>query len=133
MQVRERYDEIEALGAGVVAVATGAVFQAKALMDEGIPFPCLVDEKARLYEALDIGRLGVRQLVDPRTYGKYVAAWRRRGARQGQMTGDPRRLSGLAVFDADARLWWSYVSQVIGEYPPLDDVMDQLRRAIVDP
>jgi hypothetical protein len=125
--VREAHREIAALGAGVVAVGTGADFQARRLMDEGMPFPCLVDPEARLHRALGIGRVSLRVFLDPRTYANYWRAWRR-GARQGRITGDGRRLSGVAILDADGRLRWRHLASTIGDYPPLAQVVDELRR-----
>jgi hypothetical protein len=121
------YPAIEALGVRVVAVATGADFQARRLMDQGSPFPCLVDPNAALYRVLGIGRVGLRVAFDPSTYANYWRAWRR-GARQGRITGDPRRLSGVAVVDAEGRLRWRYVASTIGDYPPIARVLDELRR-----
>jgi hypothetical protein len=125
--VREAHAAIEALGARVIAVGTGSAGQARHLMDTGTPFPCLVDADMRLYRALDLRRVGLSTVLDPATYLNYWRAWRR-GARQGDVTGDPRQLSGVALLDADGRLRWRHVSQTIGDYPPLPDVLAALRR-----
>lgn len=117
---------IEALGARVIAVGTGSAAQARHLMQAGTPFPCLVDPDARLYRVLGLGRVGWRTLVAIATYRNYWRAWRR-GARQGAITGDPRRLSGVAVIDAEGRLRWRHPSRTIGDYPPLTDVMAAVR------
>jgi AhpC/TSA antioxidant enzyme len=125
--VREAHPAIEKRGARVVAVGTGADFQARRLMDEGMPFSCLVDADAVLYRVLGIGRVKVRAILDPATYLNYWRAWRR-GSRQGRVTGDPRRLSGVAIVDAGGHLRWRYVASTIGDYPPIAVVQDQLRR-----
>jgi hypothetical protein len=125
--VRGAHPTIEALGIRVVAVGTGADFQARRLMDEGSPFPCLVDPEAALYRALGIGRVGPRMFLDPNTYANYWRAWRR-GARQGRITGDPQRLSGVAIIDAEGRLYWRHLASTIGDYPALSTVLDELRR-----
>ena len=127
MQVREAHPAIEKRGARVVAVGTGADFQARRLMDEGMPFPCLVDAHAVLYRVLGIGRVKVRAILDPATCLNYWRAWRR-GSRQGRVTGDPRRLSGVAIVDPGGHLRWRYVASTIGDYPPIAVVQDQLRR-----
>ena len=126
--MREAHAAIEALGARVIAVGTGSAAQARRLMDTGTPFPCLVDADRRLYRALDLRRVGLGTVLDPRTYLNYWRAWRR-GARQGQVTGDPRQLSGVALLDAGGRLRWRHVSRTIGDYPPLTRVLAELRRA----
>ena len=129
--MREAHPAIEALGARAVAVGTGADFQARRLMEEGMPFPCLVDADAALYRVLGIGRVGLRALLDPATYRNYWRAWRR-GSRQGRVTGDPRRLSGVAILDAGGRLRWRHVASTVGDYPPMATVLDQLRRLAPD-
>ena len=127
--MREVHAAIEALGARVIAVGTGSAAQARHLIDTGMPFPCLVDADMRLYRALDLRRVGLRTVLDPATYLNYWRAWRR-GARQGDVTGDPRQLSGVALLDADGRLRWRHVSRTIGDYPPLPDVLAALRRLV---
>ena len=129
--MRESSPTIEALGARVIAVGTGSAAQARRLMEAGTPFPCLVDADRRLYRALGLRRVGLSTLLDPATYANYWRAWRR-GARQGQMTGDPRQLSGVAIFDADGRLRWRHVSRTIGDYPALTRVLAEIRRVAPD-
>ena len=125
--MREAYPEVERLGARVVAVGTGAAYQAQHLMDTGMPFPCLVDADARLYTALGIGRLEWHEWLKPGVWRNY---WRalRRGSRPGQVTGDPRRLSGVALIDPERNVRWVHRSQVPGDYPPIDAVLDVLRQ-----
>lgn len=125
--MRESHQAIEAAGAGVIAVGTGSVAQARRLMETGTPFPCLVDSQQRLYRLLGLRRIGVTTLLDPATYVNYWRAWRR-GFRQGKITGDPRQLSGVAVIDADGRLRWRYASKTVGDYPPLMDVVAEVSR-----
>ena len=127
--MREAHAAIEALGPRVIAVGTGSAAQARHLMDTGVPFPCLVDADLRLYRALDLRRVGLRTVLDPATYLNYWRAWRR-GARQGDVTGDPRQLSGVALLDADGQLRWRHVSRTIGDYPALPDVLAALRRIV---
>lgn len=127
--MREAHPAIEKLGAQVVAVGTGASFQARRLMEGGMPFPCLVDPEARLYRVLGIGRVGLREVLSPAMYRNYWRAWRR-GNRQGQVTGDPRRLSGVIIADSAGRLCWRHVAGTIGDYPAVATVLDRLRRLV---
>ena len=120
--MREAHATIEALGARVVAVGTGAADQARNLMHAGTPFPCLVDSERRLYQVLGLGRVGLATFLAPSTYVNYWRAWRR-GARQGQVTGDPGQLSGVAILDADGRLRWRHASRTIGDYPRVTDLL----------
>ena len=124
--MREAHPAITALGARVVAVGTGSAVQARRLMESGTPFPCLVDADLRLYQALGLRRVGLGTILDPATYGNYWRAWRR-GARQGEVTGDPRQLSGVAILDAVGRLRWRHVARTVGDYPTLPAVLAALR------
>ena len=129
--MREAHASIEALGAHVVAVGTGSAEQARRLMETGTPFPCLVDAEGRLYRALGLGRVSWRTVFDPATYTNYWRAWRR-GARQGDVSGDPRQLSGVAILDADGRLRWRHVSRTVGDYPALPEVVAKLRGQAIE-
>lgn len=127
----EAYAEIEQLGAGAIAVGTGAESQARHLMENGfercsVPFPLLVDPDANLYRALDIGRVGWSHWLRRDVLARYARGWRR-GARPGRVSGDPRRLSGVAVVDPDRRLRWLHRSAAVGDYPPVDRVLAVLR------
>ena len=113
---------IESLGARVVVVGTGADWQAERLMAEGMPFECLVDPEANLYRALGIGRVGLGEWLRPSTIRRYLRAIRR-GGRQGRITGDWRRLSGVALIGTDRRLLWSYRADGVGDYPSTDEVV----------
>jgi hypothetical protein len=125
--LREAHPALWSLGASALAVATGARFQAKALMEGGVPFPCLVDPGAGLHRALGLGRLDARSLLKP---SSYEAHWRalRRGVRQGWLTGDLMQSSGVAVVDSEGRLAYLHRSRRLGDYPPLGDVMAAVSR-----
>lgn len=123
--MREAHNEIEKLGARVIAVGTGADWQAQRLMDEGMPFPCLVDPAANLYRALDIGRMGWADLLRPDLWRNYIDAFRH-GGRQGRVTGDVRRLSGIAIIDPERTVRWLHRSATAGDYPPLPAVLTAL-------
>ena len=123
--MREAHTDIEALGARVIAVGTGAGWQAERLMADGMPFECLVDPDATLYQALGIGRVGLGEWVKPATIRRYVAAFRR-GGRQGRITGDWRRLSGVALINPNRTLSWLYRAGGVGDYPSVDEVLGML-------
>ena len=127
--MRESHAAIDALGARVIAVGTGSVAQARRLMEGGLPFACLVDPEGRLYQALGIGRVSWRMVFAPATYLNYWRAWRR-GARQGRIAGDPRRLSGVAVVDAEGGLRWRYAARTIGDYPSVARVIAEVQRLV---
>jgi len=124
--LRERYDDIVAMGAAVIAVGGAAAYQARHLMESGVPFPCLLDPDHRLFAALDLYRIPWRAWLWPRTYANYLKAARR--ARQGRISW-PNALQrpGVVVLDAEGRLAWAHRGQTLGDYPPLAEVIAQLR------
>src|ERR1700675_4718545 len=96
-------------------------------MESGVPWACLVAPRARIYQAPWSGRVSPGTALAPATYLNYWRAWRR-GARQGRIAGDPRRLSGVAVVDAEGRLRWRYAARTIGDYPPIARVLAEVQR-----
>lgn len=125
--MREAHAAIAGAGADLLVVGTGAAYQAAHLMEVGYPAQCLVDPDAHLYTALGIGRVGLGEWLKPSVMRRYVSA-ARRGSRQGRVTGDWRRLSGVAIVDVDRTLRYRYAAGEVGEYPPVDEVMAALRR-----
>lgn len=126
-QLRERHDEIVGAGGGVIAVAGAAPYQARHLMENGVPFPCLLDPEHRLFGALDLDRIPWRAWLWPRTYAGYLRGARH--ARQGRISwGNTLQRPGVAVLDGGGRLGWVHRGETLGDYPPVSEVMEQLRR-----
>ncbi len=124
-QLRPAYPKVEALGARAIAVGTAADYQAQALMDDGLPFPALVDPESNLYRAAGIRRLSWWEFFKPGWMRMYWRAFRR-GGRQAKITGDWLQLPGLLILDGDGVVRWLYRGKSIGDYPPLDDVLRRL-------
>ena len=124
-QLREAYPEIEALGARALAVATGADFQARQLMRDGLPFPALCDPDKNLYRALGIERIHWRQWVRPSTWWRWAAA--SRGGRQGRLTGDILQAPGIVILDASRTVRYLHRGRTLADYPPLGEILDALR------
>lgn len=99
-------------------IGTGAAYQAQHLMDEGLPFLCLVDPAGAFYELIGIGRVTWFHWLRPSVVANYLRALRR-GGRQGRITGDPLRLSGVVVCDATGIVTWSHIARSVGDYPPV--------------
>lgn len=125
-QLLQAYPGIEAMRAAALAVGTGSHDQARALMEAGNPFPCLVDPTSNLYRALDIRRLKLWEFLRPSGLRRYTAAFRH-GARQGRITGDWRQLPGVLLLDARCVPRYVHRGGVLGDYPPLAEVMGRLR------
>ncbi|MGH9066843.1 MAG: AhpC/TSA family protein [Acidimicrobiales bacterium] len=129
-QLREAYPEIEAMGAGVVAVATGAGYQAQHLMQSGTPFPCLVDPDRRLYRALGLAHIPWYRFLSPSTWSRYLGSLGE--ATPGRITGDPLQAPGVAVLGTDRRLAYLHRGRTLGDYPPLREVLDAAEEEVSD-
>ena len=123
--MREAYPDIVAAGADVLAIGTGAAYQAEHLMKNGTPFECVVDPDANFYRTVGIGRMGPTEWLRPSVVTRYVHAIRR-GGRQGRVTGDWRRLSGVAIVDRDRALRYLHRATNVGDYPPVAEVLRAL-------
>jgi hypothetical protein len=123
--LREAYPEITALGGDVLAVATGADYQARSLMAEGLPFPALLDPDKRLYRALGIERIAWDQWFRPSTWRRYAGSIGH--ARQGRLTGDLLQAPGIAIFEPSGILRWLHRGRTLGDYPALTDILGALR------
>lgn len=124
-QLREAEPEIAAIGARVVGVATGADYQARQLIEAGVPFPLLLDPDRNLYRALGLDHIRWHRFLQPATWRRYLRA--SRGARQGRLTGDLRQAPGVAIIDTERRLRYLHRGTTLGDYPPLEEVLAALR------
>lgn len=126
-QVSERYGEVEDAGGAALGVSVGADYQARWLMQEwGIRFPLLVDPDRHVYDALELPRRWWVSL-NPKGWWNYARAIAR-GSRQGRII-EPNQLPGLAILDSAAEPIWVHRGRALGDYPKLDEVLAELRRA----
>ena len=123
--MREALPEITSLGADALAVATGADYQARRLMADGLPFPALVDPDKRLYRALGIDRIRWDQWIRPSTWRRYRRSMGR--ARQGRLTGDILQAPGIAILEPPGILRWLHRGRTLGDYPSVTEILDALR------
>lgn len=126
-QLRGAHPEIESLGAGALVVGTGADFQARQLMSEGLPFPALLDPDKNLYRALGIERIRWSRLLGLTSWKRYLRSVRR--ARQGRLTGDILQAPGIVIVDPERTIRYLHRGTTLGDYPPLFQVLDALRSA----
>ena len=126
--MREAHPEITSLGADVLAVATGADYQARKLMADGLPFPALVDPGKNLYHALGLERIRWDQWFRPSTWRRYVKSIGH--ARQGRLTGDLLQSPGVAILEPPGVLRWIHRGQTLGDYPTLNEILDAVRATV---
>lgn len=133
MSLAERYDEVQALGAGVLGVGPRAAYQARLLRDRGrVPFPLLLDPDYTLASAIGLQRQSlVRWLFDLRAWSRWVRSFVRRG--QGLVTGGWWEVPAIVVTDASGEVQWSHLGRSIGDYPPLEETIAALRRVAGNP
>jgi peroxiredoxin len=113
-------------GAQPMAIGGSADYQARWLRDEkGVRLPLLLDPEQQVRDAVGVGRLGAR-LLDPRGMPSYVRAMRH-GYRPQAITKDTVQAPGVVVLDAQRQVVWSHVGRRIGDYPPLQTVIEAVR------
>ena len=126
--MREHYDEIQGLGAEVVAVGTGDRRYAAAFVaEEQIPFPVLVDDDAVAASAAALPKVNPFRLIfDPRSLGGARRAHRAgyRVKKPGKRT---NQLGGTFVLGPGERIRYEHVDEHTADHAPLDDVLAALR------
>ena len=125
--MRKRSTEFETAGARLVAMAPRAPYQAAYLRDERdiTDIPLLLDPEHRLRKRVGLGNLSVAGLLSPRGVLNYVRAFGR-GRRPGRVHGynlEP----GVILVDRNLHLVRTWVGGTYGDYPPIDQVLAELR------
>jgi peroxiredoxin len=111
--------------ARAVAVGGSADYQARWLRDnQGIDMPLLLDPHQHIRTIAELGDLTRRQLLSPHGAANYVQAMRR-GLRPQKITKDTVRSPGVAIFGPDLQLTWTYEGRMLGDYPTVDEVVQQ--------
>lgn len=113
---------------GALAIGGSADYQATWLQEErGVRMPLLLDPEQRFREHVDaVKPLGWR-MADPRGLTAYVRSLRH-GFKPQAITRDTVRSPGVVILDREGRLQWSYIGNRIGDYPPIDKVLDAAAR-----
>lgn len=126
--MREHHDEIQDLGAEVVAVGTGDRRYAAAFVaEERIPFPVLVDDDAVAASAAALPKVSpFRLLFDPRSLGGARRAHRAgyRVKKPGKRT---NQLGATFVLGPGDGVRYEHVDEHTADHAPLEDVLASLR------
>jgi NAD(P)-dependent dehydrogenase (short-subunit alcohol dehydrogenase family) len=123
--LRDRIEEIRALGAELVIVGNGAPnFAAAFREDYQLDCPLLVDPELRAYRAAGLRR-GRVEALSPRLPWHALRALRA-GSRQGAIEGDIWQLGGVFVIRPGGELAYRYASREAGDHPPVDDILAAL-------
>jgi hypothetical protein len=126
--LREQQDELDRLGARVVAVS----FESRARMRdfqrrEPLPFPLLRDPRRAAYRAFGFERRSLATVWGPRTLWYYVRRLLQ-GQRLPLTRGDPYQLGGDVVVRAGHRAGWRYPSAHPADRPRVASIMALLER-----
>ena len=125
--MRDRYDEIRARRADVVAVGTGDRRYAAAFTaDEHVAFPVLVDDHADAARAASVRRVPfVRLMIDARSWAgtRRARAGGHRIHRAGKRV---TQLGATFVIGPGAELRYAHIDDHSADHAPIDDVLAAL-------
>jgi peroxiredoxin len=124
--LRERYDEIQSLGADIVAVGTGDRRYAEAFVrDERIPFLVLVDDDASAAHAASLRTLNWYQLLHPRTW-KASRETSKRGYHVHKAGKRVRQIGATFVIGAGDRVRYEHMDSDSTDHAPIEQVLAAL-------
>jgi peroxiredoxin len=122
MQLRDRYDELQAQGAEIVAIGTGDQRYAGAFVrDEKIPFLVLVDDRAEAANAASVKVASWYGLLHPSTWKASIEAWKR-GARIHKAGKRVTQLGATFVIGPGEHVRYSHVDADSTDHAPVPDI-----------
>jgi peroxiredoxin len=124
--LRERQDELDELGVGLIGVATREDYQAKKLIDDGLDVPLFLDPENAVRQTLGVARFSWWRLFHPKGAVAYVRAMRQI-KRFGPVWAEANHRPAILLLDADLNLLWSSIGSYLGDYPSADAVLAQTR------
>lgn len=125
--MRLHQEEIEGLGARLIAVGTGnRDFAAAFVRDEDITFPVLIDDEAEAARALSLGNTSVIGLLKPSVFSGRARA---RSGGHVQKRSGPRvmQLGATFVVVPGGEMVFEYRDGDIADHVPIEEVLDILR------
>ena len=125
--MRERHEEIRALGADIVAIGTGDTRYAAAFVcDEGIPYLVLVDDDARAAEAAAVKNSSFVGMFTPRTWNATYRTMRR-GHKIHKAGKRVTQLGATFVIEPGDRLVYEHIDDDSTDHALADTVIGVLR------
>ena len=123
VRAADRAHDRFASGSRVIAVGGSADYQARWLRDtKDVTMPLLLDPAHRVRALADLGDLTPRQLSRLGGWRNYLRAMRH-GFRPQVPTVDARKAPGVVVFQSDFSVAWVHRGEMMGDYPPIDDLI----------
>ena len=127
--MRDRHDEIAALGANVVAIGTGDRRYAEGFVrDERIPFTVLVDDDASAATAASVRTLSWLKLMHPSTW-KATRETSKRGYHVHKAGKRVRQIGATFVIGAGDRVRYEHLDADSTDHADIDHVVAALRKA----
>ena len=126
--VRDLDGEIDRFpdGTKVIAVGGSADHQARWLRDtKGVEMPLLLDPDQKVRAVAGVGDLSARQMSSLGGATNYVRSLVR-GFRPQVPTSDATKAPGIVVFDSDFNVTWVHHGEMLGDYPTVDTLIDQV-------
>lgn len=125
--MREHYEQIQALGAEVVAIGTGDERYAQAFVaDEAVPFPVLVDDGGAAAQAASVRTIPFLPLLfDPRSWPGGLRA-RRAGFRIHRSGERVTQLGATFVIGPGPTVRYEHIDRHFADRAPLDAVLAHL-------
>src|SRR5689334_22202216 len=122
MQLRDRYDELQAQGIELVAIGTGDQRYAAAFVrDEKIPFLVLVDDRAEAAHAASVNVASWYRLLHWSTWKASIEAWKR-GARIHKAGKRVTQLGATFVFGPGEQVRYSHVDADSTDHAPVPEI-----------
>ncbi|MEN8040909.1 MAG: hypothetical protein ABFR95_05340 [Actinomycetota bacterium] len=113
-------------GGEVIGIAPAAPHQARRLMSESVPYRLFMDSEQALNTRIGLGKQSLVQfLFDLRAWWRYIRAFAS-GHRQRRITGHYSNLPAVCVVDGAGEVVYAYRGTGLGDYPPLQEILDQL-------
>lgn len=117
------------MGAEVIGVAAREHAQAQRLLDDGMPFPLLLDPEQQVRRALGTtAKMAPLQLLHPRGLRAYA-----RALRQGRFFdvtwSEATQTPGVAVLGPELMVQWVHRGSRLGDYPAPSEVLRRLEIA----
>jgi peroxiredoxin len=124
--LRERYDDVTAKGAEVIAIGTGdPAYAARFVSDEQIPFPVLVDDRAEAAGAASVRRASPLGLFSPKSFPGARRA-RKAGHRIHKSGKRVTQLGATFVVGPGATVHYRHLDTHTADHAPLDEVLAAL-------
>lgn len=110
----------------MIGIGPTADYQAQALLDQGMPFPLLLDPDNLLRTAVGADdRFSIRELLNPQAAVTYWRAARQRGNSDPDWSQTTERPVVL-VLDERLDVTWTYIGKKLGDYPSVDRILTAL-------